>query len=399
MMPALDEHRLEERLRRAADHAAAAATSPGAELAVRRGRQRGRRRRGAAALLVVAALAGVGVLVPRLSSDDGNAVVAAPGGGVVRVPAEGFELPVPNGWRVQRELAGTHSAANAGSSRSSVIGVVLVPSSGRPAGAAITVTTDVYDDPMARGLIKRRDGRSFAVLPGSGKGEVGRVILPWAQFPCADLDACKWPRQKKLRGLLVTGTAAPGDPAGRGQVLEVLKQVAISVRAITNALVPPPAPTVPDSTKVLLGTGGSGDAVWEAWIRPLDGNAGFAMDFPRGKPTPGKHWEQLEPEAIARDGVTTQMDCLSWMPGSGLVLSGLANKDAAAVRIELQGQSPVTVGTFGRDKPIPWVAFVSPALPPGSKVDRVVALGAAGKAIGTQEHPFEDTALCPRPTR
>jgi hypothetical protein len=67
--------------------------------------------------------------------------------------------------------------------RSSVVGVVLVPNSGRPAGAAITVTTDVYGDPMARGLIKRPDGRNFALLPGSGKAEVGRVILPWAQFP------------------------------------------------------------------------------------------------------------------------------------------------------------------------------------------------------------------------
>lgn len=398
-MPAIDEHRLQERLRRAADHAAAAATSPGAEPAMRRGRQRGQRRRGGAALLVVAALAGVGVLVPRLSSDDGNAVVAAPGGEVVRVPAEGFELPVPSGWRVQRELVGTHSAANAGSSRSSVVGVVLVPRSGRPAGAAITVTTTVYD-PMARGPIADRpDGRTYALLPGSGRDEVGRIILPWAQFPCADLDACKWPRQKKLRGLLVAGVAAPGDAAGRDQVLKVMKQVGSSVRAITNALVPPPAPTVPDSTKVLIGTGGSGDMAWEAWIEPLDGNAGFSMHFPRARPSPAKHWEALGPDYIQRDGTQTQMDCFDWRPESGLLLSGLARKETVNVRFELQGRPPVTVATFGRDKQLPWVAYVSPVLAAGSRVQQVIGLDSAGRAIGAETDLFEDMALCPRPTR
>ena len=86
----------------------------------------------------------------------------------------------------------------------------------------------------------------------------------------------------------MSGVAAPGDPAGRQQVLEVMQQVAVSVRAITNALVPTPAPTVPDSTKVLLGTGGSGDTAWEAWIEPLDGNAGFAMHSPQRTPDPGQ---------------------------------------------------------------------------------------------------------------
>jgi hypothetical protein len=62
------------------------------------------------------------------------------------------------------------------------------------------------------------------------------------------------------------------------------------------------------------------------------------------------------------------------------------------------GQAPVTAATFGRDKPIPWVAFVSPPLPAGAKLERVVALAAAGKTIGTQERPFEDYTLC-RPRR
>jgi hypothetical protein len=53
----------------------------------------------------------------------------------------------------------------------------------------------------------------------------------------------------------------------------------------------------------------------------------------------------------------------------------------------------VVVPTFGRDKPVPWVAFVSPPLPAGSKVDRVVALDAAGTVIGSLEQPYPG-ALC-----
>jgi hypothetical protein len=48
----------------------------------------------------------------------------------------------------------------------------------------------------------------------------------------------------------------------------------------------------------------------------------------------------LGPEYIQRDGTPTQMDCFEWMPGSGLLLSGLASKEAAEVRFELQGQPP-----------------------------------------------------------
>ena len=115
------------------------------------------------------------------------------------------------------------------------------------------------------------------------------------------------------------------------------------MRPITNALVPPPAATVPADTKVLIGTGGSGDMVWEAWIEPLGGNAGFSMHFPQARPSPARHWEMLGPEYIQRDGTQTQMDCFERMPGSGLLLSGLASKEAAEVRFELQGQPPVTM--------------------------------------------------------
>jgi hypothetical protein len=184
----------------------------------------------------------------------------------------------------------------------------------------------------------------------------------------------------------------------------VMRQVVDAVRPITNAVRPPRPPTVPARTKVLLGKGGSGAGAWEAWIEPIQGNndsAGFSMHFPwadRRYPDQPKHfhWESLEPGYLQRDGVYTLMDCLSWAPGSGLLLSGLADEDAATVRIELAGQLPVVVPTFGGDKPVPWVAFVSPPLPAGSKVDRVVALDAAGTVIGSQEKPYPGALCRPR---
>jgi hypothetical protein len=87
------------------------------------------------------------------------------------------------------------------------------------------------------------------------------------------------------------------------------------------------------------------------------------------------------------------MDCLSWVPGSGLLLSGLAPEEATTVRIELAGRPPVVTQTFARDKPVPWVAFVSPPLPAGSHVDRVVTLDTAGSVIGGMEQPYPG-ALC-----
>jgi hypothetical protein len=396
---------LEEQLQDAYQRAAQLApVPPGAyDRFLRRRARRGRAVATATGLALVAVL-GAAVLVARQPPQERETV--APAGGVVRVPAQGFELPVPAGWKVQRQLTG---------SGSSVVGVMLVPRSGQPPGAAITVAADpdqpgFYRVDLQRSASRRADGRLYKLRPGragrlaSGTGPVGPYVIAWPVWPgsCLPLPApagqppaCA---QAAWRVLLVTGAAPPGDAAGVQQVLRVMRRVVGTVRPIGNALRPPPPPTVPPDTKVLLGKGGSGAAAWEAWIAPIQGNndsAGFMVRFPRATPKPSWHWEQLEPQDIQRDGVYTQMDCLSWLPGSGLLLSGLAREDAATVRIELAGQAPAAVAaTFGRDKPVPWVAFVSPPLPAGAKLDRVVALDAAGKTIGTQEDPFEGHTLC-----
>jgi hypothetical protein len=54
----------------------------------------------------------------------------------------------------------------------------------------------------------------------------------------------------------------------------------------------------------------------------------------------------------------------------------------------------VAVATFGRDKGLPWVAYASPVLPAGSRLERVLAFDAAGKLIGGEERLYGDEALC-----
>jgi hypothetical protein len=365
-------------------------------------RRRARRARAVAAatgLVLIALLAGA-VLVPRLRPSP--VVPVAPTPTKVRVESQGFELKLPSGWKVDRELMGTHApaagetfpATSIGVPQPAVVGLVLVPRSGKPEGARITITADDnerLDDSAVRGGSRRADGREYRFHRGSGPGDVGRYAVMWPDW-CHLGMTCQrsaWPRI-----LLVTGSA----PSGHDQVRQVMKRIVGALRPITNSRRPPPPPTVRAGTKVLLGTGGSGRTAWEARIEPLGGNSGFSIRFPwlqkHGKKGQGMHWESLEPQDIQQQGTWTLMDCLSWWsPGSGVMLSGLARKEVASVRFELEGRAPATVPTFGRDKGLPWVAYVSPTVPTGSRIRRVVALDDAGREVG-EEHAFQGDRLC-----
>jgi hypothetical protein len=364
-------------------------------------RRRARRGRAVAAAtgLALAAILGTAVLLARGLPEQRAPV--APARTLARVPNEGFELPAPGGWRVDRELTGTVSGPFPDRPRG-VVGVVLVPKSQRPREATITVTASadswvLWEATESAGSKRRADGRRYQLRAGTGPREVGQYLIEWRDFCPSGPQSCRrsvWPRV-----LLVTGTAAPGDAAGREQVLRAMLRVVAALAPITDSRRPPRPPTVPPGTKVLLGKGGSGRAAWEAWIEPVRGSAGFGIHFPwqeQRQPTKGWLWESLEPERIQRDGLYPLMDCLSWVPGSGLLLSGLAPEEVATVRIELAGRPPLVVPTFARDKPVPWVAFVSPPLPAGSTVDRVVALDAAGTVVGSLEQPYPGTLCRPR---
>jgi hypothetical protein len=358
---------------------------------LRRRARRGRAVAAGAALALVGILAGA-VLVPRLVSTAPP--TATPTAEKVRVESGGFELTVPRGWRVARELTGTRRDDRTGVPRSTVIGVVLRPRAASPARAEIMVTTD--DNPkLDRSIFqqgsRRPDGLDYRLHPGIGRDGVGRYALLWPDF-CTPRIGCM--ERAYPRVLWVSGSAA----SGRKQVLETMREIVTNVRRITDALPPPPPPDVPDTTKVQLGSGGSGRTAWEAWIEPLDGNAGFSVRFlwllEHGKKGQGMHWESLEPGMLQQRTTYTLTDCLFWVPGNGLVLSGLANKNVATVRFELKNRDPVTVRTFGRDKQLPWVAYVSPVLRAGTGVTRVVALDAAGNQMAVDDSTFGGGPLC-----
>jgi hypothetical protein len=362
---------------------------------LRRRARRGRAVAAAAGLVLIAVL-GAAVLVARGQPEDRQ--TAAPAATPVQVPDEGFQVTVPAGWRVDQKLTGTVSGPLPGRP-TGVVGVVLAPATGKPREATITVRADgsseLWGEALWKGSKRRADGRRYLLRPGSGPRDVGQYLIQWPDFCPAGRSSCRR-MSVSPRTLVVTGTAADGDTAGKQQVLRAMLRIVATMKPITDGRRPPPAPTVPANTRVLLGKGGTGSGAWEIRIEPVRRTAGFSIHFPwqeQREPGKGWHWESLEAESIQRNGISLFMDCLSWVPGSGLLLSGLAPEEVATVRIELAGRPPVVTPTFARDKPVPWVAFVSPPLPAGSKVDRVVALDDAGTVIGSMEQPYPG-ALC-----
>jgi hypothetical protein len=362
---------------------------------LRRRARRGRTVVTAAGLALVAVL-GVAVLVARGQPQDRQTV--GPAATPVQVPDEGFQITVPAGWRLDRKLTGTVSGPFP-DRPTGVVGVVLASGTGKPGEATLTVRADdsneLWDAAWGKGSKRRADGRRYLLRPGSGPGEVGQYLLGWPDFCPSDRGSCRR-MSASPRVLVVTGVAADGDAAARQRLLRAMLRIVATMKPITDGRRPPPAPTVPATTRVLLGKGGTGRAAWEARIEPVRRTAGFSIHLPwqeQREPGKGWHWESLEAESIQRSGIELFMDCLSWVPGSGLLLSGLAPEEVTTVRIELAGRPPVVTPTFARDKPVPWVAFVSPPLPAGSHVDRVVTLDAAGSVIGSLEQPYPG-ALC-----
>ena len=155
------EEQLQDAYQRAAERAP---VSTGAyDRFLRRRARRGRVVAATAGLALVAVL-GAAVLVARQLPQERGPV--APAGEVVRVPEQGFELPVPAGWRVQRQLTGPGSQG---------VGVVLVPRSEELRGAAITVVADDDQPPhyilnLQIGARRRADGRLYRERPAPNPG-------------------------------------------------------------------------------------------------------------------------------------------------------------------------------------------------------------------------------------
>jgi len=212
--------------------------------------------------------------------------------------------------------------------------------------------------------------------------------------------------------LLVTGSTNASAGEAREQVLQAMHQILAGVQPITSALRPPPRLRSRLEPKVLLGKGGSQRTAWEVSIEPMDRRTtvagsklqdqpGFAIRYPwqeKRHPGQGWRWAVIPLQFVQWAGTYTLIDCLRWTPSSSrLLASGIARKDVATVRIELSGQAPLEVPTFGRDEPVPLVAFVGPPLPVGSRITRLVAFDAAGRMLGSEERGLERPCRRPDP--
>jgi hypothetical protein len=114
----------------------------------------------------------------------------------------------------------------------------------------------------------------------------------------------------------------------------------------------------------------------------------FELHFPDRKTRPGAgvHAEGLEPGYYLVGGqLAVLRDCLSWLSPQVGLLSGGVPETVASVRIELAGRPAMTVRAFGHDRPARWAAYVSPPLPRGTRVTRVVALDANGRIVAESE--------------
>jgi hypothetical protein len=353
------------------------------------------------------------VLVPRLLEDREPAARPVPAGPVVRVPAKGFEVPLPVGWKV---LSSERFTPVWG-------GIVLSPKGPAPRAPLIALGTallspaqypgltpagrprkpdpryQVLDDqgsPLGHG--RRPDGRPYVWQTKLSPSMIGRYAIAWP-YHCPQGVAC--PPDARWRVLLISGMSTRGQTSFHPQVERALRQLVDTARPITNALpggdLAQIDPVIPQPRgRVLLGSGGSGKAAWKAYLEEMGHSYGFGLHFPwlERKPPRGVRWEGLEVELLQHDALYVISTCLGWVPGSGLLLSGPVRKDVTAVRVELAGQPPRVVATFGHDKPAAWAAYVTPPLPAGAKVVRVVALNAAGQTVGSALYPLGRMRPC-----
>jgi hypothetical protein len=346
---------------------------------LRRKARRGRALAAGLALTLAAGLAAA-VLVPRVRSNEVQPVVpVAPGGREMRIADQGFHLTAPAGWRISRKM--TRPLGPMPYDGRLVEGVVLTPSIRDRPRAAITVTTEDRE-PNWQGASRRPDGRQYRWRPSSDPGVVGRYVLQWPTYCRQDrtmaITTCS--RTGRPRALLVTGYTP--DARHRVQLQQAMGQLTLAIRPITNALQPPPSPSIQSQTRVLLGKGGSGATSWEAWIepsRPARGAAGLALRFPKATPKPIRRWERLELSKLNGLGTWTLLECVS---GKGMVI-GVARADVARVQVELSKRPPLEVPVAGSTT-TPLAIFALPPLPVRALVNRATAFTADGTMIGTE---------------
>jgi hypothetical protein len=377
---------------------------------LRRRARRGRTlaTRAGVALVVALALAAV---TPRLLPSSPAGPVTPPGR-VVRAPAGGFEVAVPAGWtdlgRDRRLFfpgkdtgsgVGLRPMRRAPDTMVLVYTAILSPAQypgiepGGDPDPSVTADprTKRFDDagsPLGRG--RRPDGRPYVWRTRLASQEVAEYAVAWP-LRCRPDEAC--PPAARWRVLVVHALSAEGA-ATRQRVLAVVRRIVEMARPVTNALPGGGPPGLVDlevppvKGHWLLGTGGSGQGAWKAYVRQGGGGEDvFELHFPTRKTRTGVgvHAEDIEPGILLAGQLGILRDCLSWRSPQVMLLSGAVPENVTSLRISLADRPPITVQTFGHDQPSRWAAFVSPPLARGTIVTRAVALDAGGRTVAESE--------------
>jgi hypothetical protein len=371
--------------------------------------RRGRILAAQAALVLAVALA-VAVVTPRLLP-SGSLNPVTPPGRVLRAPGGGFEVAVPAGWTRHRQVrlfltpSGDNGSAvvlrpkrRAAETFVVVSTAILSPAQypgtepGHDPAPSVTadrstIRLDDAGSPLGRG--RRPDGRPYVWQTRLAPGEVARYAVAWP-YHCDPGQAC--PPAARWRVLLVAARTAEGA-ATRQRVLQVVRRVVEGARPVTNALAGGAPGSIdlaipPVEGRWRLGSGGSGQGAWRAYVRQGRSEDVFELEFPSRmtRSGVGVRAEDIEPIFLLNGQLMVLNDCLSWLSPQVALVSGAVPENVTVVRIELAGRPPMVVRAFGHDRPARWAAYVSSPLPRGTRVTGVVALDAAGHAVAESEH-------------
>jgi hypothetical protein len=371
--------------------------------------RRGRILAAQAALVLAVALA-VAVVTPRLLP-SGSLNPVTPPGRVLRAPGGGFEVAVPAGWTRHRQVrlfltpSGDNGSAvvlrpkrRAAETFVVVSTAILSPAQypgtepGHDPAPSVTadrstIRLDDAGSPLGRG--RRPDGRPYVWQTRLAPGEVARYAVAWP-YHCDPGQAC--PPAARWRVLLVAARTAEGA-ATRQRVLQVVRRVVEEARPVTNALAGGAPGSIdlaipPVKGRWRLGSGGSGQGAWRAYVRQGRSEDVFELEFPSRmtRSGVGVRAEDIEPIFLLNGQLMVLNDCLSWLSPQVALVSGAVPENVTVVRIELAGRPPMVVRAFGHDRPARWAAYVSSPLPRGTRVTGVVALDAAGRAVAESEH-------------
>jgi hypothetical protein len=310
--------------------------------------------------------------------------------GVVRRVRQGFQLTLPDGWKVDQST--TASYAQFGQRW------LVISPGGRPTSATrderITIFTTVASPseypgkPVkgggsmggqsfsslsgARSSGRRADGRAFTV------GDQGAMVSYHIAWPYRCVDLCPEAGPWRVLQLDVEGT---GRQEGL-KVRRVARQLVESIRPITNALAPTAATVAEEpglfaDAPVVVGRGGQGDYAWEVlarkgsdqdyWIETRRQNGALFMgesfgESDRQRPTTYIHC------APSRELVTATL------------LMGVAPEEVARVVVDVEGQPSVETQTF-RKKGFPFAFWVIAPLPPEAKPRSFTGYDAAGQQV------------------